>query len=142
MSRRFLADAEKTLENVVSEMRWIKKNEQRYDFLLVLRTLHRIPGSLPFFLHLPTCRATGVFSNLGRYLDKSPLKRDEEGRIMLGDARIDRIESVPPIRYKTNLAIAALTYAGELDLGVSYDPRLMTGDEAQEFLKIFRSLIF
>ncbi|MGI6400717.1 MAG: condensation domain-containing protein [Thermoguttaceae bacterium] len=142
-SRRFLAKgAEKTLESVVSEMRWIKKNEQRYDFLLVLRTLHRIPGSLPFFLHLPTCRATGVFSNLGRYLDKSPLKRDEEGRIMLGDARIDRIESVPPIRYKTNLAIAALTYAGELDLGVSYDPRLMTGDEAQEFLKIFRSLIF
>ena len=140
--RRALARGrEVVLKSIAEEMRWVKEKEQGYNFLLILKALHAFPGSLSMFLKMPTCRTSAVLSNLGRILDNSPLPRDSEGRVLWGTARLDGIEATSPIRYKTSLAVVALTYAGRLSLTARYDGRLIPDDEARAFMNIYHSLI-
>ncbi len=140
--RKISEGAEKLLKSVRAEMEWVKDKEQRYDFLLILKALHKVPGALNFFLKLPTCRSTGVLSNLGRVFDDSPLARDAAGRISLGNACLDRIDANAPLRYKTELSIVGLTYAGALNLCMRYDSRLINDEEADRFIDVFRSFLF
>lgn len=132
---------EAVLKSIAEEMRWVKEKEQRYDFLLILRAVHTFPGLLGMFLKMAICRTSAVLSNLGRILDASPLPRDSEGRLLLGTARLDGIDATSPIRYKTSLAVVALTYAGRLSLTARYDARLIPDEEARAFMDIYHSLI-
>ena len=61
--------------------------------------------------------------------------------MVLGDATLERVEAEAPIRYKTALSVVGLTYAGELNLCVHYDSRLITNDQAREFARIYRELL-
>lgn len=141
-SRRELTRGRKeVLKSIAEEMRWVKEREQRYDFLLILKALHAFPGLLTLFLKMAVCRTSAVLSNLGRILDDSPLPRDSEGRLLLGAARLDGIDATSPIRYKTSLAVVALTYAGRLSLTARYDARLIPDEEARAFMDIYHSLI-
>lgn len=132
---------EAVLKSIAEEMRWVKEKEQRYDFLLILKALHTFPGLLTMFLKMAVCRTSAVLSNLGRILDASPVPRDSEGRLLLGTARLDGIDATSPIRYKTSLAIVALTYAGRLSLTARYDARLIPDEEARAFMEIYHSFI-
>ena len=132
---------EAVLKSIAEEMRWVKEKEQRYDFLLILKALHTFPGLLTMFLKMAVCRTSAVLSNLGRILDASPVPRDSEGRLLLGTARLDGIDATSPIRYKTSLAIVALTYAGRLSLTARYDARLIPDEDARAFMEIYHSLI-
>ena len=141
-SRREISKAGDLLtQSVSSEMQWVKKRDQRYVFLLILKVLRCFPGSLKLMLHLPICRATCVLTNLGRVLTGAPTRRDDEGRIVVGDATLERVEAATPNRPKTSLSVAGLTYAGELNLCVRHDSRLITTDQAREFARIFRELL-
>lgn len=93
------------------------------------------------FLKMAACRTSAVLSNLGRILDASPVPRDSEGRLLLGTVRLDGIDATSPIRYKTSLAIVALTYAGRLSLTARYDARLIPDEEARAFMEIYHSFI-
>ena len=139
--REILKEGDSLIKSVSSEMQWVKKRDQRFVFLLILKVLRRIPGSLKLMLHLPICRATCVLTNLGRVLNGAPTRRDDEGRIVVGDATLERIEAETPNRPKTSLSVAGLTYAGELNLCVHHDSRLITPEQAREFVRIFRELL-
>ncbi|MBR0224455.1 MAG: hypothetical protein IJL92_00210 [Thermoguttaceae bacterium] len=139
--RKIKKGKENLLQSVAKEMLWVKKTGQRYWFLLLLNTLHNMPGLLRLTLRIPLCRSTGVFSNLGRVLEDSPLKRDEQGRLMLGDVVLEHIDGKASLRHKTALSAVTLTYAGELSLCVCYDSRLISKEEARRFNEIFRSYL-
>lgn len=139
--RKSSVPGDSLLKSVVSEMQWVKKKDQRYVFLLILRILRCIPGSLKLALRSSACRSTCVLSNLGRVLEASSTRKDENGRVVLGDATLERVEAEAPIRYKTALSVVGLTYAGELNLCVHYDSRLITNDQAREFARIYRELL-
>ena len=119
-------------------MNWVKKREQKRVFLLILRVLQYFPGALRFFLRAPTCRASTVFSNLGRLLDDFDAPRDERGKIVLRDVTLEGISGQSPIRRKTATACVTNTYAGEMNFTLCYDSGLITDAEAQEFIRIFR----
>ena len=126
------------IKNVASEMQWVKKRDQRYVFLLVLRVLRYVPGAFKAVLRAPVSRASCVLSNLGRVLEKTPILRDAQGRAVVGDATLEQVEVEAPIRHKTALSVVGFTYAGELNLCVHYDSRLITNEQAQAFAQIFR----
>ena len=127
-----------SLKSMIDEMNWVKRCDQKYVFLLILRVLRCVPGSLRFFLNLPVCRASSVFTNLGRVFDDLPLPR-EDGKLKLGDATLERIESKAPIRRKTATSVAACTYAGRFCCSLCYDSRLLTEEDADAFLEILKN---
>ena len=129
------------IQSVASEMRWVKQKDQRFVFLLLMRVLRYIPGALQLALRSPICRATSVLSNLGRVLNDAPTRRDEKGRIVVGGATLEQVEAEAPIRRRTSFSVVGLTYAGELNLCVHYDSRLIGLDQAREFARIFRELL-
>ncbi len=126
------------LQGVAREMNWVKERDQKRVFLLILRVLRCVPGSLRFFLRTPTCRASTVFSNLGRVFDDFAAPRDELGRIQLGNVTLAGFEGKSPIRRKTTTACVASSYAGELTFTLCYDSRLLADAEAIEFNRVFR----
>ncbi|MDO5309264.1 MAG: hypothetical protein Q4G03_07200 [Planctomycetia bacterium] len=126
------------LEGIHREMQWVKRRDQRYVFLLALKVLRCLPGSLDFFLKMPTCRATGVLTNLGRVLNSSAIPHNDQGQIVLGDVVLTHLEPISPIRYKTAIAIVAFTYANELNLGLHYDSRVVTEQDARLFLNLLK----
>ncbi len=133
---------EEIVRGVADEMNWVKRTDQRYVFLLVLRVLRCAPGSLRFFLRFPTCRATSVFTNLGKIFDAFPAPRDEFGRIVLGESVLEDVVSKSPIRHKTATAVAAHTYAGQLSLCLHYDSRIISHEDAERFNEIFKDVMF
>lgn len=66
------------------------------------------------------CLATTVLSNVGEVFRGVDLPRSE-GRLLVGDARLEEIEVYPPIRRKTWAAFGVLSYAGRLSVGMHCD---------------------
>lgn len=122
-------------------MNVVKKRDQKYFLDLVLKTgdflAKLVGGDLSLFLRSKQCRATATFSNIGRTFTDVPLERTEDGRVRIGDLTLDAIENAPPIRPRSPISVAALTYGGRLTFGFRFDPRYLTDAEAQAFLDRF-----
>lgn len=119
------------------EMEWVKKHDQKYVFILVLKIVSKIPGGLRLVLNSKKCRSTGVLSNLGRVMEIAPVPRNEEGKIQLGSNVLEFVDAAPPIRSQTMLSFSALTYAGTLRLCLRYDNHFLTPEDARTFLDFF-----
>jgi len=123
------------------KMNVVKKRDQKYFLDLVLKTgsfLGRLVGDdLSLFLRSKRCRATATFSNIGRTFTDVPLERTEDGRVRIGDLTLDAIENAPPIRRRSSISVAALTYGERLTFGFRFDPRCFTDAEARAFLDRF-----
>jgi hypothetical protein len=134
-------DPRRLLKATRRKMNVVKQRDQKHFLDLVLKTgrfIGRLLGSdLSLFLRSKQCRATATFSNIGRTFTDVPLERDEVGRIRVGDLTLDAIENAPPIRRRSPISVAAVTYGGRLTFGFRFDPRYLTDDEAQAFLDRF-----
>lgn len=123
------------------KMNVVKQRDQKHFLDLVLKTgdfLARVVGGdLSLFLRSNQCRATATFSNIGRACLDVPLDRDADGRIRVGDLTLDAIENAPPIRNRSPISVAALTYGERLTFGFRFDPRYLTDAEAKAFLDRF-----
>lgn len=123
------------------KMNVVKQRDQKHFLDLVLKTgdflARAVGGDLSLFLRSNQCRATATFSNIGRACLDVALERDENGRICVGDLRLDAIENAPPIRNRSPISVAALTYGERLTFGFRFDPRYLTDAEAQAFLDRF-----
>jgi len=111
----------------------IKKFRMGLVFNSVLALLARFQGALASMLITNRCMASAVLSNLGPQLDLAPLPR-QRGRIDLGDATLDEIEFMPPIRPFTRMALGVVTYGGDLTVSVQYDANCLTSASATNFL--------
>ena len=69
------------------------------------------------------CFATAVLSNLGDFRRHLGIAfPDDQGRVVLGNLRLEGCWIVPPLRPLTRAAILALTYANCLNINVHTDP--------------------
>jgi hypothetical protein len=82
------------------------------------------------------CRATAVLSNLGVQFDDLPLAYLGD-RAIVGDALLDKIDFLPPIRKGTNASLGVVTYAGELMISLQYDPKVLSTILADDLLRLF-----
>jgi len=127
---------QRLLHSICGEMRRIKRWRLGLTFALSLALCHRVPGMVAWMCRRRHCRATGLITNLGTVFARSPLA-DERGRLALGETVLEEVEVFGTWRPLTAVAIAALSYAGRLALTLHYDPRVISADEATEFIDQF-----
>ena len=108
-------DRGQLLQGVRGEMELIRSHHLGHIFPLTLRAFRRLPGGLRRHSARPETQTTAVFSNLGRCFHRSPLL-DEQGRVRVGDCRLESWWIVPPIRPGTALAFATHETCGRRTL--------------------------
>jgi hypothetical protein len=73
---------------------------------------------------------------VGRVLNVKQLPRQQR-RIVCGDALLEQVSGVPPIRPLTRAAVAVATYAEEVTVSLQYDSNYFGRAQASELLEIF-----
>ncbi len=115
------------------ETETIRQSRAGLYFLGGLAMAMRVPGAIPWVLRRNRSFATIVLSNLGRALRHSALPR-RDGRIVCGQAVLQRITAVPPIRPLTRAAVAVTNYGDETAVSLRCDPRLFSQAQSGQFL--------
>jgi hypothetical protein len=131
-----LAHPESLLQGLHREMALIKHLRLGPAFIAGTGLVERLPHKLLHAICPGRCWASGVLSNLGVLWGNSPLpKRD--GRLDVGDAVLEHVEMLPPLRPATHAAFAALTYAGRLSLTLHYDSRAIDQSQAADLIDAY-----
>ena len=128
-------DAAAMLQSIHEEMQLIKTHELGLTFVLSLAVARRLPGGLKKQGDRYRCTATCLFTNPGPVFRRSPLPRDEEHRVAIGDVVLEALDLVAPIRPFTGAAFTLFNYARRQGVTLSYDPRMLTATEAAELLR-------
>lgn len=124
------------LRGISLEMWAIKRWKLGLTLVHLTSLVRKVSGSLNSLLPDSRCLATCMFSNLGPVLAGSTLPRDE-GRIVAGNVRLDRLESAAPLRPHTRASFVVVTYGHEISLMMNYDAQTFSREHAQEFLRQF-----
>ena len=139
--RKKIADTEDFTAGIHRSTEWIKRNELGMALLRNLEGRRGLPGGIQMELAMNRCWSTTVLSNLGRILDTLPLARDEQGRIKIGGALLERYYGTPPLRYKTLASWGTWFYAGRISLAVRWDERFLTESARTKFFETCRRQI-
>ena len=127
---------ERLLDGIHRETEAIKRCRLGLYFLGGLNTFRNVPGLIPWFLCQPRCRATVVLSNIGRLFSRISLPRNA-GKVVCGDAVLQSVRGVPPIRPLTRASLIAMTYAGRTEIHLNCDPHHFDSQTQEEFLSAY-----
>jgi hypothetical protein len=84
------------------------------------------------------CMATAVMTNPGDPTRRFTHRfRREEGELVAGNVRLEKITGVPPLRHETRAAFSVVPMAGRLSLSAKCDPGLFTTEESRAVLDLF-----
>lgn len=132
--------SEAFLKKIHREMQDVKR--LNLGFLLVAGTIlvRAVMGNLKSILGFSECWTTMVLTNVGRIWEEQSFSfpRTDEGKLILGEAILEAVESAPPIRPLTAVAVCVTTYAGEMGLTLHYDSRSMNRGLAEDFMDKFQ----
>ncbi len=124
-------------DNGIAEELYIIKNwHVGMMFLNGLNFFGRIPGMLKRIIRNDRCLASAMLSSLNRLdmLFSGDLKRDEEGRLQIGDATLFDFQQAAPCRKGTNLSVTTFTYGNSLRFHVRYDMQAIAPEDAADWL--------
>lgn len=108
------------LHTIAWEAAFIKRFRLSLAFHRAAAVLVRVPWGLRLMTSTRRCYATAVLSNMGRLFAEAPLSRDGS-RVVCGNLRLERVESAPPVRPQTRVAISTLWYDDRLSVVLNYD---------------------
>lgn len=131
----WIGDWRRALRLLNWETWFLKRFRFGLSFIRGVQVCERLPGGLSLLCGLKRPYATAVLSNLGKVFEGPGLVRDE-GRVRVGRARVERVESAPPVRRGTAAGISILSYAGRLGIALSYDRWHWSQADAQAFLDV------
>jgi len=126
---RDLEDPQQLLESIHQQMSLIKQRQLGLIFVTSLRVCRWLPGGLARMVRAKRCAASAVCTYLGPVLDRCPLPY-EDGRLVVGDAVLESIDALAPLRPLTCAAIDVAVYAGQLSVTLHYDSRVLTATDA------------
>lgn len=133
---------ESLLKNLHREMIRHKRFGTCLTFGYLLRVCRRIPGLFAAELRRKKkVWASCVFSNLGPLFQTSGLPQ-KKGRIACESVVLQDIVFLPPIRPWTGVSIGMATYDGILSIGLHYDSRFVTPEQAEKIQDMFHEHIF
>jgi hypothetical protein len=118
------------------EMKLCKKWRLGLTMIRYMQAYRAFPGGLRRLLPKDRCLATTVLSNFGDATRRMSLPR-RDGRIVAGNAMLEDIAIVPPIRPLTHATFCANFYAGRLNASVQFDPAKLSSEDGQELLRQF-----
>lgn len=127
------------LRGVANETDRIKHAHTGKQFIDAISAGEAVPWAVPWLLRRGWCLATTVFTNNG-----DPARRmnarlpREKGLLTAGGVVVERFSGVPPLRPRTHVVLAAMTYARQLTLSVRCDPNHYGDADAEAFLKLLR----
>lgn len=130
------ADPAGLLAGIARELQDTKDNRLGLVFIYSLRALGLLPGALKRNARRDRCSVTSIFSNMGKVLRRLPLPRDN-GRHVVGNLTLERIEGVAPIRPYNCVTFLATEYAGRLTMTLHYDPRPVGAAQADDLAATF-----
>lgn len=110
-----------TLGSINYEMKAIQNWKLSSTFRGILKVMQYRPKILRNMLAKPKCRATALFTNLGDFYQRLPLER-VEGGVRVGDAVIEKIELMAPVRSLTPIAVSAFRFLDRQQVSLHYDP--------------------
>jgi NRPS condensation-like uncharacterized protein len=137
---RHMDDSERLLDSIHQEMSLIKRLQLGVTFVLSLQTCQSLPGGLNEMVRSDRCAATAVLTNLGVVFDRYPVPQ-KDGRFVVGDAVLESMDALAPLRPLTCAAIAVVVYAGELHITLHYDSRVLTATDARELIDDFTARV-
>jgi hypothetical protein len=129
---------EALLESVQDEMNLIKDNKLGYTFIFSLKVFSLLPNGLKNNARQDRCSSSCIFTNMGRPLIRCPLPR-EEGRLVAGNVRLERIDGTAPLRPYNCVTFNALEYARRLTFILHYDARIVSEAQADDLMATFVS---
>jgi NRPS condensation-like uncharacterized protein len=132
-----LKDPAFLLRDLQRQMNLIKRYDMGQLFLSSLKTARNIPGGLHWFLEPPSCMATSCLTNIGSFLNQSPLRSSDDGKVRFGKAVLEDILILPPVRPLTMNSTSVIHYAGGFRISSTYDPQHISQDDAVDFLNTF-----
>jgi len=118
------------LQGIHKEMQAIRKGQQGLALPLGITFGHGLPGGLKKICYSRRCQATAVLTNPGRVFQQNPLC-NEKHQIVLGNTRLESLDFVAPVRPRTNITLAAFTYADQLHFTLHYDAYTVSESLAQ-----------
>ncbi len=125
---RETADTAGLLESVRNETELVRRYGLGLLFLGNIASVLALPGLLKWLLSGERCFATTILSNFGNVTRQIggdfPSK---EGRLVMGNVRLERWHVAAPVRHLTRAAFSALTYAGRLNICLQCDPPSFPG---------------
>lgn len=134
LSRR--TDPAALLQSIGRETAAIKRDRPGLLFLGGLGFACGFRGFVPWMLARRRSFATALLTNLGRLWARSPLPR-REGKLIAGDAVLERVSAAPPIRPLTRAAFAAIDYGQRMTIALRCDPASFSHEQSQELLERF-----
>jgi hypothetical protein len=133
---RDMGDPQRLLDSIHGEMSLIKRRQLGLTFVLSLRVCQWLPGGLDRMTRANTCAATAVLTNLGAVFNRCPLPY-RDGHLVAGEAVLQGVDGLAPLRPLTCAAIVLLIYAGHLRITLHYDSRVLTAMDARELIDDF-----
>lgn len=121
------------LQGIHAEMQSIRKRQLGLALPLGITIGHNLLGGLKKICYSSRCQATAVLTNPGRIFQNNPLCNDRH-QVVLGDTVLESLDFLAPVRPKTNVTLAAFTYADQLNLTLHYDPATVVDSLAQTLL--------
>ena len=137
---RDLEDPQRLLDSIHQQMSLIKQRQLGLIFVTSLRACRWLPGGLARMVRAKRCAATAVCTYLGAVLDRCPLPYADD-RLVAGDAVLESIDALAPLRPLTCAAIDVAVYAGQLCVTLHYDSRVLTATDAGELTDEFTARV-
>ena len=127
-------DGEALLERINRLMENIKRNHFGLAWLVALPFLQRMTHAWGKARRSRRrCLYSALLTNLGPVLASSPLPRKDR-HIVVGDAILEAVDFVPVTRPLQCLGLAVSNYAGVMSLGMRYDSRVLSSQQARDVL--------
>jgi NRPS condensation-like uncharacterized protein len=130
---RLLPDSTKLLNYIHKVMKFVKSFEMGHTLVVFAMLAGSLPSGLVNFFRLPLSRATAVLTNLGIPFQDSKL-RTSDGRFGIPGLTLTALETLPPIRDRTRIAVSINSYDGDLRMTMRYDENYFDHDTAQMIL--------
>lgn len=122
------------LKSVHAELNDIKRWGTAWAMVQALRLAGTLPRGIVCLVPQDRCLTTTVLSNYG-IVPPRLARRESIGAGAPGQITLERIEPFAPIRAHTRAALSAITYADQLTLTITHDPRWLTLEDAQQLLQ-------
>lgn len=129
-----LNEPESLLRSLQAQMQKVKRNQLGFLFIAAHALFSRIPRLRHRVIHQRQCISSCVFSNVG-VVFKHSLLPQRDGKLLIGDITLDKIDFVAPLRPLTAAAFCVSTYARRLSINLHFDPRAISKLQAEELLQ-------
>ncbi len=126
-------DADRLLGGIRDEMEAVRKWRLPLYFIGGLRYACKFPGKMRQVLRSRRSFATIVFSNAGRLMARTSLKRQDR-KLICGNVLLERITGVPPVRPGTRAAIIVAHYGYDTYVNLQWDPHVLNESAARLLL--------